>query len=258
MLTALRGAIGFLSRLPVGHDDRAWEAFAGRPVAFPIAGFLLGIVLALPLLLPGPSATVAFFFVVWIYAVTGINHLDGVADIGDSAVVHGGPEQRRAVLKDTTIGVGGVLAVAIVLLGLWTAAFGLAQLPEWWIDLGGPVLPEAIALVIVAEVGAKAAMALLVCFGTAPHEGLGSTFTERAGRRSALPILAVVGAVAFVSWPRIELSIAALVAAIGVSIAIGYWAKRNLGGVNGDVLGATNELARIAALHAGVVVWLLR
>ena len=28
-----------------------------------------------------------------------------------------------------------------------------------------------------------------------------------------------------------------------------------LGGVNGDVFGAVNELARIVALHAGVVAW---
>jgi adenosylcobinamide-GDP ribazoletransferase len=33
------------------------------------------------------------------------------------------------------------------------------------------------------------------------------------------------------------------------------WARPSLGGVNGDVLGATIELARVAALHAGVVVW---
>ncbi|MFT4923567.1 MAG: adenosylcobinamide-GDP ribazoletransferase, partial [Haloarculaceae archaeon] len=27
VLTALRGAVGFLTRLPVGHDERAWAAF---------------------------------------------------------------------------------------------------------------------------------------------------------------------------------------------------------------------------------------
>ena len=35
------------------------------------------------------------------------------------------------------------------------------------------------------------------------------------------------------------------------------WAQTNLGGVSGDVLGATNELARVAGLHAGVVAWTL-
>ncbi|TVT93597.1 adenosylcobinamide-GDP ribazoletransferase, partial [Haloferax volcanii] len=35
------------------------------------------------------------------------------------------------------------------------------------------------------------------------------------------------------------------------------WGRARLGGVSGDLLGATNELARAAAVHAGVVTWTL-
>jgi adenosylcobinamide-GDP ribazoletransferase len=34
-----------------------------------------------------------------------------------------------------------------------------------------------------------------------------------------------------------------------------WWARRRLGGVSGDVMGAANELARLVALHAGVIAW---
>jgi len=76
---------------------------------------------------PAPAPTVALAFVLAVYAVTGIGHLDGVADIGDAAAVHGGPRRRRRVLKDSALGVGGTVALALVVLGLATAALGLVE-----------------------------------------------------------------------------------------------------------------------------------
>jgi adenosylcobinamide-GDP ribazoletransferase len=243
-LTALRGAIGFLSRLPVGHDESAWEAFRTSPAAFPLAGYVVGALVAVPLLVPAPGPTVAVLFVAGTYALTGINHLDGVADVGDAAVVHGGPDARREVMKDTAVGTGGALAVALTVFGLGAAGVALADLP-----------PAALAVVVAAEVGAKAAMATLVCLGSAPHEGLGSALTANATRRDLAPVVLVAAPAALAAWPRIAPTAAALVAAFLVALGTRRWARATLGGVSGDVLGATNELARIAALHAGVVAW---
>jgi adenosylcobinamide-GDP ribazoletransferase len=175
-LAAIRGALGFLSRLPVGHDDAAWEAFRNAPVTFPLVGYVLGALVALPLLLPGPAPTVALAFVIGIYVVTGINHIDGVIDLGDALVVHGSAAERREVMKDTTVGAGGALAVALVVFGLGTAGVALAALPV-----------KAVFLVITAEVGAKLGMAVLVCLGSAVHKGLGSALTANAHLRSVVP-----------------------------------------------------------------------
>jgi adenosylcobinamide-GDP ribazoletransferase len=49
----------------------------------------------------------------------------------------------------------------------------------------------------------------------------------------------------------------ALLAAVATALAVERWANAHLGGVSGDVLGATNELARLAALHLGVIAWTL-
>ena len=40
-----------------------------------------------------------------------------------------------------------------------------------------------------------------------------------------------------------------------MALVVVRWADGALGGVNGDVFGAVNELARVVALHAGVVAW---
>lgn len=244
VLKALQGALGFLSRVPVGHDAVAWDAFRETPSSMPLVGYIIGAFVALPLLLPGPPPTVAFTFVVTVYAVTGINHIDGVIDLGDALVVHGGPTERRAVMKDTTIGAGGALAVTVVVLGLATAGLALAALPL-----------QAVFLVITAEVGAKLGMALLVCFGSAPHEGLGSALTERAGPRSAIPVVVSTVPTAVLMWPRVAVLIVTLLSAVTVTLGSLRWARTNLGGVSGDVFGATNEVVRIVALHVGVVAW---
>ncbi|MFC5969850.1 adenosylcobinamide-GDP ribazoletransferase [Halomarina salina] len=243
--TALRGALGFLTRAPVGRDEAAWEAFRTTPVAFPLAGYPVGALAAVPLLAPGPSLVVAAVFVAWCYALTGINHLDGVADLGDAAVVHGDAERRRSVLKDTTVGVGAVVAVSLVVLGLWSSAGELAALPT-----------RAALVVVAAEVSAKLATAVVVCLGTATHEGLGSALTDDNGLRDLLSPVVLTLPAATLTWPRPASAVTVLAGGV-TGLATLLWARRRLGGVNGDVMGATNELARVVALAAGVTTWTL-
>lgn len=249
-LHALRGALGFLTRLRVGHDERAWTAFRASPWGFPLAGYLVGALLALPVVGGArfvlPDGSVALAYVVWVLGLTGINHLDGVADVGDAAVVHGDADDRRAVLKDTTVGVGAVAAVGLALLGLGSGALGVARLP---------LLP-AVAVVVAAEVGAKVGMAAVACLGSAAHEGLGSQFTERGDTGDLVLALGVGLPVAALSWPSPVAAGAFGGAVLGGLVAL-WRLDALLGGVNGDVFGAVNEVGRVVGLHAGVVVWTL-
>ncbi len=244
VLTPLRGALGFLTRVPVGHDERAWDAFRRSPITFPAVGYIVGSLLALPYFLPVPAPTVAFLFVAWLYVLTGITHADGLADLGDAVVVHGDVADRRAVLKDTSAGVGAVLSLTTVLFGLGLAALALATEP--WM---------ALRLVVVAEVGAKLGMALVACFGTATHQGLGSALTGEVRPRSFFPPAVVALPAAFLTWPDPAAGVT-LGAGVLASGLVHRWARHRLDGVNGDVLGASNELARVVGLHAGVIAWM--
>ncbi len=247
-MTALRGALGFLTRLPVGHTESAWERFRESPWAFPLAGYAVGALLAVPFLAADalPGGTVALAYLAVVFAVTGVNHLDGVADAGDALVVHGDSEERTRVLKDTKVGVGAVTAVAVIVAGLALGALGVAGLPT----------RAALAVVVAAEVGAKTGMASVACLGTAAHEGLGSQFTERANARALLPVALVAAPAVVLSWPT-PAAAGALAGAIAAAAFVLWRLRALLGGVNGDVFGAVNELARVAGLHVGVVVWTL-
>jgi adenosylcobinamide-GDP ribazoletransferase len=245
VLLALRGALAFLSRLPVGGGERAWDAFRTTPFAFPLAGYVLGGLLALALLgvdalSSGP--TVALVLVAGVYLLTGIAHADGVADLGDAAAAHGSGE-RRAALADAAVGAGGALALALVVAALALAGLALAGLPR-----------RAFLLVIAAEVSAKLGMAALACLGAATHEGLGAAFTAPNDPRALAGAVLVALPAAALMWPRPAAGLA-LLAGIVAALAVGWWARSTLGGVSGDAFGAANEIARVAALHAGVIAW---
>jgi len=247
VVSALRGAIGFLTRLRVGHSEAAWAAFRASPWAFPLAGYAVGGLLALPFALDAlPASTLALAYFAAVFGVTGINHLDGVADVGDALVVHGDSDERTRVLKDTTVGVGAVAAVAVVVAGLALGALGVVGLPT----------RAAIAVVVAAEVGAKLGMAAVACLGTAAHEGLGSQFTERAGRSDLLPAVLVAAPAVVLSWPT-PAAAGALAGAFAAGLLALWRLRALLGGVNGDVFGAVNEVGRVAGLHVGVVAWTL-
>ncbi|WP_101295546.1 adenosylcobinamide-GDP ribazoletransferase [Halegenticoccus soli] len=246
ILSALRGAVAFLTRLPVRGDERAWEAFRRTPASFPIAGYLVGLLAALPLALPIPPTAAAALYLATIYLVTGVAHADGLADLGDAAAVHGDPGRRRSVLKDSQTGVGGALALALTLAVLALGALGLA----------GTGRLVGLRLAVAAEVGAKVGMALLICLGDAAHEGLGSELVDEARPASLPPVLvAAVPAVLFAPFGSGAALAAALAAGPVAALLVGRWARIRLGGVSGDVLGAANELGRAAAVHAGVIAW---
>ncbi|MFU8870103.1 adenosylcobinamide-GDP ribazoletransferase [Natronococcus sp.] len=246
-IAACRGALAFLTRLPVGHREGDWDAFRSRPATLPFVGLVAGSLAAIPLLAVDVlgAPTVALAYLLTVYAVVGIHNLDGVADLGDALVVHGDRERRREVLKDTTTGVGALLAVSLTVAGLALGALGVAELPP----------ATAVGVAIAAEIGARLGLAAMACFGAASHEGMGSQLTEAATPgRFVAPAGIVLGAAALL-WPH-PAAIAVPGALAGVALPW-LWANRNLGGVSGDVFGAAAEIGRVVGLHAGVIAWTL-
>ena len=60
----------------------------------------------------------SFFTAAIVYAflmlITGYNHLDGVMDMADGVMVHGEPERKIRVMKDASVGAGGVATLFLV------------------------------------------------------------------------------------------------------------------------------------------------
>jgi adenosylcobinamide-GDP ribazoletransferase len=187
-------------------------------------------------------------------------HLDGLSDLGDGMVCGGDAERRMKAVKDSQTGAGGVGYVLVFSL-LTFAALG---------SLWGAAL---FLLPLVAEIMNKNAV-VLCAYGGKAREGLGNMFVSntKGGQAAAsalislvisLVLMAVLGTLLFTEWSwggwghMSLVTIAAWTVSIMVGLGMSRLAERNFGAVNGDVLGATNEICRPLTLIVMLLVVLL-
>ena len=249
-LSALRSGFGFLSTIPVGISKEGIENLMKHIYLFPIVGTVIGIILAVigvtSSLILSPIM-LALLVIISIYYFTGINHIDGLADFGDGIAAHGTKEKKIAAMRDTAVGTGGIVFCMISILGLFVS---LVSIQETNVFL---LLPFAL---IVAETSAKQSMVTVAAFGRRIHEGFGAMTVDNT-KKSDL----IIGTVFSASVCYIVLGFLGIEAFIISQLAgllVLNTANRHFGGVSGDIVGAANEIGRLAALlYLGGAGWML-
>lgn len=234
-MQGLRAAIIFLTRLPAGHVGAG--AFAAAPWWFPVVGLGLGAAQGAALVLVsmvwGPVAGGLVALLVGL-ALTGALHEDGLADTFDALGAPRPAERALEIMRDSRIGSYGALAL------IWMFAAQLWALSA----IAGPW--AAVAGLVAGQALSRACLGPILRHGPylrAQGTGTGMTAPPGAG---ALGVWA--GAVAL----ALGVAVAGfgLVAAVeglagaGLGAAVIWlWARRRLGGVTGDVLGAAQQVA---------------
>jgi adenosylcobinamide-GDP ribazoletransferase len=184
---------------------------------------------------PGLGSTVAAVLAVLVIVLlTGALHLDGLADCADGLGARGGGFARRLeVMRDSSNGTFGTLALGLWLLLVVAALAGLDRGEAW------------AALTVAAGVGRWAA--LLHAAGSRPArpEGLGFGFEVSTGGLAIATVVATLIAVLVVG---VGPGLAALAAAAIVAALVTTAARRGLGGRTGDTLGATIELTEVVVV----------
>lgn len=251
-ILALRNGFGFLSTIPVGITMEGIENLMKHIYLFPVVGTVIGIILALIVialtsLTVLPPIMVSLFVIILIYYITGFNHIDGLADFGDGLAAHGTKDKKIAAMRDTAIGAGGIVFCMIALIGLFVS---LVSIQESEIYL---LLPFAL---IVAETSAKQSMVTVAAFSKSLHAGFGA-MTVNNTKRSDL-ILGTVFSAAVCYVVLGVLGIEAFIVSQLAGLIVLNTANRHFGGVSGDVVGASNEIGRLAALlYIGGMGWML-
>ena len=236
----MRPLLSFFTALPVRKSSL--EAAANWVYLLPLIGLFTAAPGALLLLLaymvpPGVVATLALGAVL---LAAGLHHTDGVLDVGDALMVKGSPERRRAVLKDTRVGVGGIGALFVVYAPTLAALVALGH--------DSPV--HAALALIAGEISARSAMLLALAIGK-PAEANSSSvpFVQslKGSRRMVGASLAVLAPLLCLLPLGGLAPLAALSVPLSALLAL-HVARRAFGGIGGDVVGATGELARAALL----------
>ncbi|HAS84167.1 MAG TPA: adenosylcobinamide-GDP ribazoletransferase, partial [Verrucomicrobia bacterium] len=140
LVTALRT----LTILPVPGDDA--DHPADSLVWFAVTGALIGTILwgvqaLLSAILPGSDPRLfAAAVVIGGGLLTRGLHLDGLADWADAYWGGWTPERRLAIMKDSSLGTFGTVALVLLLLTKWTSVCVLLESAEpLWIVLAGVI-----------------------------------------------------------------------------------------------------------------------
>jgi adenosylcobinamide-GDP ribazoletransferase len=250
LLYALKSGFGWLSTIPVGISMEGIEALMRHVYVFPVIGLVLGAIIAALAFLSSQALApnlVAMIVIITIYWLCGINHIDGLADFGDGVIAHGTMEKKIQAMKDVSLGTGGGLFIAVLIL----ATFAIVS------DIGKGLLPLAL---IASEVSAKESMIAFAAFSKSLQKGFGQIMIEKTGKKDFLIGLAISAiACAAVLGP---LGLAMLTISLAAAFYMVLVTKRNFGGATGDGIGATNEVCRLMALAValtlgGVLPWTL-
>ena len=246
-MRALRVAIQFLSRLPVaGPSDWRDDDLARALPFFPVVGAGIGLTLgacyagASALGLPRlAAATLAL--VVLGPLLTGALHEDGLADTADGLLGGRDRASRLRIMRDSSIGAYGAVALAALLL---------------------------LRVSLVASMGAVAALAALglahglgrlatvVLMARLPYardneEGPGGPMIQHLKPSHLRWAVALGLGLTLGVVPLLQVgALAGVVVASLLLMGLARRARRDLGGVTGDVLGAACTLVEIGVLLA--------
>ncbi len=249
---------GFFTRLPVGTAAPLEAVVAAFPLV-PMVGWATGACGAISILVLAPvlpPAVLAAVLLAMVVGLTGLNQTDGLLDLGDGLMVHGDAQKRLRVMHDHSAGVGAIGATLFTYLVSYGALAALLQTlagegggvgaGSQWFTKGAF---QAAAAVLAAEILCRLPYVLLAWWGRPSHGGLGSAFVAGFGLRHALVGLVAaapgIAAAAWLGWLPLGL---AIVAVVLVAFFLLRTADRLLGGIGGDVIGASQELARAAVL----------
>jgi adenosylcobinamide-GDP ribazoletransferase len=221
----VRDAIAFLTVLPVGAGRLSPRA----ALFFALVGAALGALLgaaALGLKELVPPLVAGALVVALELALSGALHVDGLADSADGLA---GRDRERAlaIMRDHSVGAYGASALTLDLLA---KAAALAAIDE--------LLP----IVVAYALSRAAPLPLAAALPYARAEGTGRALDRLP------PWIAAAGVAPAVA---VGLFAPPAIAAAALVVAAVWWlARRRLGGVTGDVMGAAVELTATAALIA--------
>ena len=233
-------ATAFFTRLPVDPRLGEWR-LADSAWTFPLVGAGIGGAAAFALLLAQSiglaSWPAALLSVLAGIALTGALHEDGLADTADGLLGGRDRQEKLAILRDSRQGTYGVLAIVLSVL---LRAAALTSI--------GDVIHAGLAL-IAAHAASRAALpAAMMGLTPARPDGLGAEAgTPRA--RSAIAAALIGATIALAALGPIRGVIALCLAGV-IVFTMAEFARRQIGGYTGDVLGAFQQIGEIVMLLA--------
>jgi adenosylcobinamide-GDP ribazoletransferase len=237
-------AIQFLTIIPLPFSVKCAEKDLGRAMSFfPLAGLTMGALLVginyilSPLL---PMGVVDLFLIVFLSVITGVLHLDGLADVCDGLAARGGRDRFLAVMKDSSIGAAGAVGLVLALLLKYEALSHI------------PIDAKRGALFCFPMIARFAQVQMTVASRKARSDGLGTAFIGGAGWIQMLVATATAIAFSLLFFGIKGLWI--FITAYIFTWALKAWFHKKAGGITGDIIGFASELNEILCLFVIIAI----
>ncbi len=246
IFTDLRSAILFITILPAG---RVPYSPMGMIRFFPVVGLIIGALLVAVDLVASrlwAAPVAALVDVLFLVAVTGAFHLDGLGDTADGIFSHRGRERALEIMKDSRTGMMGLVAVvcglAVKLAGIWS------------VKTGTPA--QVLILLFIVPAYSRASMIFGIKFLNYGRKGEGTGrahFGRPIGVKDFIYCLIPLLFSLFLGYKGFVLN---LLFFMGVPLILVFY-KKKLNCITGDMLGAMNEvLEAVLFLGAGAHLFL--
>lgn len=235
-----------LTRIPVTYEFETEPDTKRSYWAFPIIGVgvaaIPGAIGALLVTAGIPPLASAMLALGGIMILTGGLHQDGLADVADGL---GGrdPSHRLRIMRDSATGSFGTLALLIFTM---TAAVYLADL--------GSNSPWGMLHALVASAALSRAMMALQRVMRSPPDETGLAHLTGQPDMIVAATSLLLGLLLAIVFTGISAAIAGFLAGVAVTLALGWFLERWIGGVNGDGLGATQQISETAILMTFVMI----
>lgn len=234
----------FFTRLPLPHFDAPGRKLGDAIWAAPIAGLVVAVLVWLITVAADfvglPSLAAAALALAATLLITGCLHEDGLADVADGFGGGNTVERKLEIMHDSRLGAYGAAALFCVLLLRWSCLVTLVQ--------HNALLPGLVA----AYVGSRAIFARLIRdTPLAVESGLASTVGPISDSSAWLSLGIGLAALLLLGGFGAFVALLLLVAVI---VAFRQLCLSQIGGINGDTLGAAQQIAEVTILLAAAAV----
>ena len=236
-------AIQFLTVIPFPKTLATGERELEKSVPFfPVVGLLIGMMAAIlgyvmdAVLPPFPACVVV---VIFLLAVSGGLHMDGLADAADGFFSARPRERILEIMKDSHIGVMGVIAVVCVIMLKISLLLSL------------PLSSRPIVIFLMPLAGRCSLVVMMTVLPYVRSEGgLATLFVKSRSRIHALwaASFLVIAAALTAQW----MGFATGLVTLAVAALCALYSFQKIGGYTGDTLGAVCEIAEIVPVLVAV------
>ena len=237
----MQAIISFLTIIPVPKSSIIdINSVANKMHFFPLAGAMIGSLIGgmaygISFYLQPPL--IGFLVTCTFMIITGIHHTDALADFADGLMAKGSKDIKYKVMHEPAVGSAGVSSIILYITGM------IISISSFHHGI------RLFASIIAAEVIAKYVMVLQSYRGLSAWEGFSSPFTSAMkDKRKILTATAITLPIVYLFGGGYYAGPISLAVSAAIATIIQYVSNKTLGGITGDVLGASNELARLSSL----------